>query len=1101
VEFTGERLIPDKEKLLDLYYEHFARYLYATEFVEDRVVLDLGCGCGYGTYELAEAGAKLAVGIDNSAEAIDYARGRYEHENSTFAVADALALPFADDSFGAVVCMEVLEHLEDQKRLLSEVARVLGDEGILFISTPNPNRPSISDEEKPNPFHVREVELEEFKDLLSKHFKNVEMLYQARRSAIWLWRPREEAEALQGLDAPQPEYFLAVCSNSELPEILGCMYHFSHFENVKSLLGHLRDQDVQMADRGEKIVELQRDIEEKVGWARRLELAVVTLRRLVAHHEARAILFKQEYERAKGSLGYRIHQRLEPVARFLWRALKKLPRFAAALIKATLALPFVVFGLALLLFLSALTALYVLPVLLAWVVIGVISPNPRPKPKTLDDFAQTDGVSIVIPSWNGKDLLAASLPSLVGALEKTKIEHEVIVIDDASEDGTEAWLRQKYPKVKVYRLQNHMGFSRAMNAGFAAADYQLVYALNNDMIVEEGFLEPLVEQFRKNRSLFAAASYIRPYAGKERVESGWTWAKMRKGLPSVRHRLLEPDDPVVTLYAGGGASLFRKDVFMEVGGFDPIYQPFYVEDLDLSFKAWRHGYEVVLVPQSRVIHKHRGTIGRHWRERALRRIYQTNFLRFCWQNFTDLFDQHFLHLPLRLALGTLGLAGGVSPIGFAKAFFSIPAVIINRRNVLASILTDREAIELSRYPNLYRERFERPPKQKGQLEILMIAPYCPYPPTHGGALRMYNIIKHLSERCVVDLAAMVEQPHELGASDFLKKYCREVRFHLRRRDAAGPLSWPKSVGEFVSDEFEEIVSDLCARNDYHIVQVEYPFLAHFLPMSERFKRVVTEIDIFFIAYKRAVAFQPTLRKKLEATYEWLKMFRYEMQAMRDADYVLTVSEHDKGILERYLPQDKIYLCPNGVDCDEFPFQKERAEEPDLFFVGNFRHPPNVEGLLWFHEKVWPLILFEQPLVKLKIAGANPPDEIVELGREENIEVLGFVDDLRPLYAKSIFITPILRGGGTRLKILEAMASGAPVVSTTLGAEGLLVTNGNDIAIADEPEMMAQRIAELLQSPVMCKKLAENARALVEGRYHWPKIVDRLFSFYKRVAGL
>ncbi|HDH96829.1 MAG TPA: class I SAM-dependent methyltransferase, partial [Proteobacteria bacterium] len=428
MEFTGERLIPDEEKLLDLYYEHFARYLYAAEFVEDKVVLDLGCGCGYGTYELAEAGARLAVGIDNSDEAIRYARSRYRHRRSFFAVADALELPFGDDSFDVIVCMEVLEHLEDQKALLSEIARVLKGDGILLISTPNPNRPTISGEREPNPFHVREVELEEFRDLLASMFKNVKILFQARRSGIWLWHPQQEAEASQSLDAPQPEYFLAICSNDDLPEILGCMYHFSHFKNIESLLEHLKRQDEQLADRGEKIVELQKDVEEKVDWAKRLELAVVALRKLSAHHEARAILFKREYERVKSSIGYRLQKRIEPMLKAVWRALKALPRLVLLIIKAAVALPFALVGFVLLILIAMLTALYALPVLFAWIAIGLIAPKPRPKPKPLLDSARTDGVSIVIPSWNGKDLLALSLPALKKALEKTEIKHEIIVV-------------------------------------------------------------------------------------------------------------------------------------------------------------------------------------------------------------------------------------------------------------------------------------------------------------------------------------------------------------------------------------------------------------------------------------------------------------------------------------------------------------------------------------------------------------------------------------------------------------------------------------------------------------------------------------------------
>lgn len=1101
MEFTGERLIPDKEELIDLYYEHLARYLYAARFVRDKTVLDLGCGCGYGSFELAKSGATSVVGMDNSVEAIAYARTRYSHPSVNFIVADALSIPFSDKHFDVVVCLEVLEHLAKQDALISEIRRVLNEKGILIISTPNPNRPSQLEERKPNPFHIRELEISEFKTLLSRHFKNVQIINQARQSAIWFWQEETSSQESHRLDEPEAEYFLALCSDDELPEnIVSASYHFSHFENIKSLLKHLKRQDTELSSRGQKIVELQADVAEKADWAQKLDREVKSLHRKAAHHEARAILYRRAYEDIKRNLGYRAYTRILPIAKFLLKALKKTPKIVIFTVKALLAAPFLALGIVLLFVLSILTVVYAIPVFVSWAVIGVISPSPRPKPKTLECFAKTDGVSIVIPTWNGKELLEESLPILLSALEKSRVPNEVIVIDDASDDGTETWLRQNYPHVKLYRFNERMGFARAMNAGFSAATHPLIYALNNDMLVKDGFLEPLIDEFVKRRNLFAAASYIKRYEKKERAESGWTWAKIEKGMLNIRHRLIEPDSTVAALYAGGGASLFRKDVFTELGGFDPVYQPFYVEDFDLSFKAWRHGYEVVVVPKSRVVHKHRGTIGKHYKECLLKKIFQTNILRFSWQNFTDFFNHHFFNLPSKLALGTFGLSGGVSPVAFFKAFLSIPKIITARRNLLASIRTDSETIELARYPNLYRERFSALPRAKGQLEVLVIAPYCPYPPTHGGALRMYNIIKHLSQRCVVDLAAMIEHQSEMSSREHLKRFCREVSFYSRKPNNNSSILLPKSVGEFASDDFEEIIAEMCARNDYNIVQVEYPFLAHFLPSSDRFKRIVTEIDIFFIAYKRAIAFQPSLAKKLQAHLEWLRMFQYEIQAMKDADYILAVSEHDRKILSRYVADEKVFVCPNGVDCDEFSFHADKPEDLDLLFVGNFRHPPNLEGLAWFYKNVWQKIMFEQPLTKLKIAGANPPDDVIALGQHENVEVLGFVEDLRPLYSKSIFIAPILRGGGTRLKILEAMASGAPVVSTTLGAEGLEVENGKNIVLADNPEEFAKKTVELLQSHDTARELSSNARRLVEEKYHWPKIVDGLFNFYEQVTG-
>ena len=171
--FTTERLIPDRPELQPMLISHMARYRFAEPLVRDAVVLDAGCGCGYGSYHLATSGAKRVIGVDIAADAIEYARSHYSAENLEFAVTDVTALALPSETLDAVVCLEVFEHLADGERLLAECRRVLKPSGRIIVSTPNKQVFSPGRSEPVNPWHVREYSRDEFVDILGSHFENV----------------------------------------------------------------------------------------------------------------------------------------------------------------------------------------------------------------------------------------------------------------------------------------------------------------------------------------------------------------------------------------------------------------------------------------------------------------------------------------------------------------------------------------------------------------------------------------------------------------------------------------------------------------------------------------------------------------------------------------------------------------------------------------------------------------------------------------------------------------------------------------------------------------------------------------------------------------
>ncbi len=266
--------------------------------------------------------------------------------------------------------------------------------------------------------------------------------------------------------------------------------------------------------------------------------------------------------------------------------------------------------------------------------------------------------SVVVVNWNGMDLLRKYLPSVIKAVQATGPEHELIVVDDASTDESLAVLREEFPFAKVVSLTKNSGFGTACAAGAEAAKGDIVVMLNSDMHVEMDFLINMLPVF-DNPQVFAVSCQIRRWDGKS-VEIGKTTGKFRLGFIKV----LRNDEserigniPVPHFYASGGASGFDKKKFFQIGGFHPIYHPFYWEDTDLSYRARQRGWLVYYQPNSIVYHKHQGTIGKAFSKNYVRSISYRNRLILQWTCFTDMgmLLQHFaLLIPYTLIMILIG---------------------------------------------------------------------------------------------------------------------------------------------------------------------------------------------------------------------------------------------------------------------------------------------------------------------------------------------------------------------------------------------------------------------------------------------------------------
>ena len=240
--------------------------------------------------------------------------------------------------------------------------------------------------------------------------------------------------------------------------------------------------------------------------------------------------------------------------------------------------------------------------------------------------------SVVIPNWNGEDLLARYLPALEIAMAGNP-ENEIIVVDNGSSDGSVELLREKFPRVKTLALDRNLGFGGGSNAGFRAASNDIVVLLNSDMRVEPDFLAPLLAGFTDDKVFSVSCQIFFSDPTRVREETGLTQGWWEDGSLRVRHRLDRGiTDLYPCFYGGGGSCAFDRAKFLELGGFDPLLAPFYLEDTDLGYMAWKRGWKVLYQPKSVVYHEHRGTIGKRFTEGQIQAVLKKNFILFCWKN-------------------------------------------------------------------------------------------------------------------------------------------------------------------------------------------------------------------------------------------------------------------------------------------------------------------------------------------------------------------------------------------------------------------------------------------------------------------------------------
>jgi glycosyltransferase involved in cell wall biosynthesis len=402
---------------------------------------------------------------------------------------------------------------------------------------------------------------------------------------------------------------------------------------------------------------------------------------------------------------------------------------------------------------------------------------------------------------------------------------------------------------------------------------------------------------------------------------------------------------------------------------------------------------------------------------------------------------------------------------------------------------------------------------KQSLHVLFVTYGMPQPTATGARIRDFSLIREVAKRHRVSVLSLLEFPEEADLAHSLLEITPDVRWTV----ASPTHSWrtladlstaiasrrPLATQGYWNSDFSALVTRTIGAWRPDIVEVEHSFLAPYrraIP-GNRATRTVLSFHNFAERQYRSMRHM-RLGPASRAGYfvKALLMQRWESREARHFDSCIAVSELDAAELRRRLPDQRVHVIDNGVDASRLQPLAEPGDSETILFVGTLRYAPNLDAVKFLRAQVWPYVRRACPRAKLVIVGQLPQDPDEFLRDSDGVDVMGAVDDLTPYYRRAaVVVAPLRAGGGTRLKVLEAMAVGRPVVSTTVGCEGLDVHDGAELLMADEPIAFAQHVVQLLGDPRRRAQLASRARALVERRYDWPIIGEKLLAAYEEIA--
>ncbi len=1009
-------------------------------------MLDLGSGEGFGAAILAES-AEHVIGIDVDELTVEHSRLNYAGPNLEFEIGTALDLSaYEQGSFGAVVAFEIIEHLRDHETVLAEVTRLLSDDGILVISTPDRHTYSQASGQV-NPFHQRELGLDEFLALLGLHFPQVaawgqrtitgshmnglagEMGEDAADASFFIERAGDEWRIAGD---PAALYCVAVASKAPLPAIArsstlaDCGLELMRLKERDAVVAagerdglslelerqgdavvtvraeYARVLRVREALLGGEIEQRDRDIERRGADIADLNTDAALLNERLVALEADLVAAKQLNRRAEESVTWQVFQRIRGR---LFQALGERSLSARAL-RLSLRLA-------------------------GRLLVKRRLPPPQPqqasdesdvKPISMPEY-EDPKVSLIIPLYAHAELTRACLESI--RHHTTHVSYEVILVEDAADPDTRRLLESVRGAQIVHNSEN-LGYLRSMNRGAELARGEWLVLLNNDTEVTEGWLRAMVECAESAEDVgVVTPKYIYP-DGSLNEAGGIIW---RDGSGANYGRgdladLFQYEYRRETDYGSAAALMVSTALWKAVGGFDERFLPMYYEDVDLCFEARERGLRVLYEPAATVVHIEGATAG------------------------SDPGSSHKRHQEQN-----------------RPKFVAKWRERLEREHARAAVTNVRVAADRHQGPH-----------------VLIIDHYVPMWDRDAGSLRMLSVMEAL-----IGLGARVTfMPDNLAPvqpyTRILQEKGIEVMYGALDVNAELATIGPKLALAILSRP--------------HQASRWLDVVREFAPSATV---AYDTVDLHWLreARKGAIGTGPAAagvasngNADLDAISPKAKALReLELAMIRAADVTVVVSEVEGQQIQADAAETELLVIPTVYKVE--PDVAPPNDRSGILFVGGFAHPPNIDAAVRLVRGVMPLVWRELGEVSVTIVGSKPPPEVLALAAPL-VDVVGWVEDLRPLLDQArLMVVPLGYGAGLKGKIAQSLAVGLPVVTTPVGAEGF-EDAGDCMLVAADSHELAEHVIRAYRDDALWRRLSSAGQALV-AEHCSPEVISERLS--------
>lgn len=394
------------------------------------------------------------------------------------------------------------------------------------------------------------------------------------------------------------------------------------------------------------------------------------------------------------------------------------------------------------------------------------------------------------------------------------------------------------------------------------------------------------------------------------------------------------------------------------------------------------------------------------------------------------------------------------------------------------------------------------------MKILMLTPYLPYPLLSGGQIRTYNLLKKLSHKHEITLFSLIKNDKEKQYVKELEKYCHKVKvfkrsekpFTLKNILKTVYSSFPFLVIRNQAEGSLEAVKKEIANENYDLIHAETFYMMPHIPDCQ-IPIILVEQTIEYLGYESYAKKAPFFLKPL-LNIDVKKIRLWEKHYWQKAERLIVMSEEDRQFIAKELAKEKIDVVANGVDTKWFAEKKRQlSDKPTILSVGTFKWLPNIEAVDFLVSKVWPLIKTQVPKANLLIVGNAPTSKVIAYGQNDpQITVTGRIEDIRDAFQSAhVLLAPVFSGKGTRYKILEAMASGTPVVASKIAVEGLRIIDGQHVLTSNDASTLADLTVKVLNDKNLWQTLSQNGKEFVAKNYDWDLISQNLDKIYQEIG--